>query len=122
MTTILGYLFDKIKEKGYELLKDFFFPKKTYIGRLHKIIINTIQEFEKKYTIRENRNESFPFYHSKILYEKLIIVKQKWFAKKLAWAGVGAKSCKRVCEAIRPWKRAYKELCSIYSQSKYDWL
>ena len=27
MTTILGYLFDKIKEKGYELLKDFFFPK-----------------------------------------------------------------------------------------------
>ena len=84
MTTILGYLFDKIKEKGYELLKDFFFPKKTYIGRLHKIIINTIQEFEKKYTIRENRNESFPFYHSKILYEKLIIVRQKWFAKKLA--------------------------------------
>ena len=72
MTTILGYLFDKLKEKGYELLKDFFFPKKTYIGRLHKIIINTIQEFEKKYTIRENRNESFPFYHSRILYEKLI--------------------------------------------------
>ena len=84
MTTILDYLSNKLKEKGYELLKDFFFPKKTYIERLHKIIINTIQEFEKKYTIRENRNESFPFYHSKILYEKLIIVKQKWFAKKLA--------------------------------------
>ena len=43
MTTILGYLFNKLKEKGYELLKDFFFPKKTYIERLHKIIINTIQ-------------------------------------------------------------------------------
>lgn len=72
MTTILSYLFNKLKEKGYELLKDFFFPKKTYIERLHKIIINTIQEFEKKYAIRENRNESFPFYHSRILYEKLI--------------------------------------------------
>lgn len=72
MTTILGYLFNKLKEKGYELLKDFFFPKKTYIERLHKIIINTIQEFEKKYTIRENRNGSFSFYHSRILYEKLI--------------------------------------------------
>ena len=44
--------------------------------------------------------------------------------EKLAWAGVGAKSCKRVCEAIHPWKRANKELisCYIYSQSKYDWL
>ena len=44
--------------------------------------------------------------------------------EKLAWAGVGAKSCKRVCEAIRPWKRGNKELISyyIYSQSKYDWL
>ena len=72
MTTILGYLFDKLKEKGYEILEDFFFPKKTYIGRLHKIIINTIQEFEKKYTIRENKNESFPFYQSRILYDKLI--------------------------------------------------
>ena len=72
MTTILDYLSNKLKEKGYELLKDFFFPKKTYIERLHKIIINTIQEFEKKYTIRENRNGSFPFYHSRILYEKLI--------------------------------------------------
>ena len=48
------------------------FPNKKYSERLVRIILSTIEEFEKTYSITEDINGRIPFCQSKILYEKLL--------------------------------------------------
>lgn len=59
-----------IKEEGYGRLKKIFFPKKKYKDRLILIIFETIKEFELSHDYNSTKDK-FPFYHSKIIFEKL---------------------------------------------------
>lgn len=58
-------------EKGFGKFKKIFFAQKKYKNRLVEIFNETIEEFELSHGYIYSSIGKFPFYHSKIIFEKL---------------------------------------------------
>ena len=99
-----------VKKEGYSCIRQLFFPKKKYASRLVKITTDTTREFGEKCPIIEDINGRIPFYHSEILYKKLL--EHKLFETKKVDFDELLDEFKRIRNIIEPTK---EQIISFYN-------
>ncbi|AVM55160.1 hypothetical protein [Capnocytophaga sp. oral taxon 864] len=99
-----------VKKEGYSCIRQLFFPKKKYASRLVKITTDTTREFGEKCLIIEDINGRIPFYHSEILYKKLL--EHKLFETKKVDFDELLDEFKRIPNIIEPTK---EQIISFYN-------
>ena len=99
-----------IKKEGYSCIRQLFFPKKKYASRLLRITTDTTREFGEKCLIIEDINGRIPFYHSEILYKKLL--EHKLFETKKVDFDELLDEFKRIPNIIEPTK---EQIISFYN-------
>lgn len=109
-TVVIELIKYTVKKEGYSCIRQLFFPKKKYASRLVKITTDTTREFGEKCPIIEDINGKIPFYHSEILYKKLL--EHKLFETKKVDFDELLDEFKRIPNIIEPTK---EQIISFYN-------